>query len=184
MHKQDKQIEFCLIILNNYILAQCPHHIHYEETTVYCTLTFSDNSQMTDTSEVLQICLLFLPCMFWKFVELHFLTVLHSLIRVVNRKAAYYTCIVHSLHSLHLPACSEFPSRSAPQPGLRTEEGCHHCLHCKETQGCSHPPAAVRLGHLCSLKRIYSYKISQLLLCFCFGNMLLFWHCVKYFILV
>lgn len=106
----------------------------------------------------------FCPVHSWKFVELQILTVLPSLTRAINRKAAHYTCIVqvltlHWLHSLHLPACSGFPSRSAPQPGVSTEEGCHHCLPRKETQGCSCPPAAVRLGHLCSLKGIYTYQI-------------------------
>lgn len=118
---------------------------------------------MTDKSEFLQICLLFLPCAFLEILQ--FLVLLPPLTRMVNRKAAHSACTVqvftwHCLHSLHLPARSGFPSRSAPQPAVRPGEGCHHCLHPKETQGCSHPPAAVSLGHLCSLKRICTYQIS------------------------
>lgn len=51
---------------------------------------------------------------------------------------------------------NRFPFGAVPQPGLRTEEGCHHCLHGTESQYCSHPAAVVSLGHLCNLERIYT----------------------------
>lgn len=144
---------------------------------------------MADKSEVLQICLLFLPC---TFLEICWTAIPHC-ITFINQGCKQKSCSLHlhcaSVHIaltalLTLPACSGFPSRSALQSGVSTEEGCHHCLHRQETQGCSCPPAAVRLGHLCSLRGIYTFQISIFCYVFALENTLRFWHCLNYFILV
>jgi len=137
-------------------------------------------------SEVLQICLLLLH---YRFLEIRWTAIHHysSLTRSINIKNVNYTCIVqvftlHWLCSLYLPACDGLPFRAAPQSGLRTEEGCRHCLHRKET---------VLFPFCCCCEAGPSVQLTKnlhladlcLLLGFRFGNTLYFWHCLNYFIL-
>lgn len=85
---------------------------------------------------------------------------------------------LHWSHSLHLPACSVIPFRAAPKPSLRTGEGCHNCLHHKETQYCPHRAAAVSWA-ICAAYIEFSLSRSLSSAGFFLGNMLYFWHCVN-----